>query len=43
MHPKKAGGCMSKDQNRGSVVQEDTGSTYQSAGTFSHKVCHFDI
>ena len=35
--------CMSKDQNRGSVVQEGTGSTYESAGTFSHKVCHFDI
>ena len=33
---------MSMDQNRGSVVQEGTGSTYQSAGTFSHKVCHFD-
>ena len=37
------GGCMSMDQNRGLVVQEGTGSTYQSAGTFSHKVCHFDI
>ena len=34
---------MSKDQNGGSVVQEETGSTYQSAGTFSNKVCHFDI
>ena len=33
---------MSRDQNGGSVVQEGTGSTYQSAGTFSHKVCHFD-
>ena len=37
------GGCMSRDQKRGSVAQEGTGSTYQSAGTFSHKVCHFDI
>ena len=35
--------CMSKDQNRGSVVQEGTGSTYQSAGTFNHKVCNFYI
>ena len=34
---------MSRDQNRGSVVHEGTGSTYRSAGTFSHKVCHFDI
>ena len=40
---KRMGGCMSMDQNRGLVVQEGTGSTYQSAGTFSHKVCHFDI
>ena len=37
------GGRMSRDQNGGSVVQEGTGSTYQSAGTFSHKVCHFGI
>ena len=43
MHPKKAGSCMSRDQNRGSVVREGTGSTYQSAGTFSNKVRHFDI
>ena len=43
MHPKKAGRCMSTDQNGGSVVQEGTGSTHQSAGTVSHKVCHFDI
>ena len=27
---------MSREQNRGSKVQEATGSTYQSAGTFSH-------
>ena len=40
---KRLGGCMSRDQNGGSVVQEGTASTYQSAGTFSHKVCHFDI
>ena len=40
---KRLGGCMSRDQNGGSVVQEGTGSTYQSAGTFSHKICHFDI
>ena len=33
---KRLRGCMSRDQNRGSVVQEETGSTYQSAGTFSH-------
>ena len=31
---------MLRDQNRKSVVQEGTGSTYQSAGTSSHKVCH---
>ena len=43
MHPKKAGSCMLRNQNRGSVVQEGAGSTYQPAGTFSHKVCHFDI
>ena len=40
---KRLGDCTSRDQNGGSVVQEGTGSTYQSAGTFSHKVCHFDI
>ena len=34
---------MSRDQNRGSVVQEGTRSMYQSAGTFCHKVCHLDI
>ena len=34
---------MLRDQNRGSVVQEGTGSTYQSAGTSDHKVCHLDI
>ena len=34
---------LGRDQIKGSVVQEGTGSTYQSAGTFSHKVCHFDI
>ena len=39
----RSGDCMSRGQNRGSVVQEGTGSTYQSAGTFNHKVCHFDI
>ena len=45
MHPKKArgGGCMSRNQSRGSVVQEGTGSTYKSAGTSSHKVCHLNI
>ena len=37
------GGSMSRDQNRGSVVQEGTRSMYQSAGTFCHKVCHLDI
>ena len=41
--PKKAGGCMSRDQNKGSVVQEGTEPTYQSAGTSFHKVCHLDI
>ena len=40
---KRIGDCMSRDQNRESVVQEGTGSTYQSAGTFAHKVCHLDI
>ena len=39
----KLGGCMSRDQNRGSVVQERTESTYQSAGASVHKVCHLDI
>ena len=40
---KNMGGSMSRDQNRGSVVQEGTRSMYQSAGTFCHKVCHLDI
>ena len=40
---KMLGGCMSRDQNTGSVVQEGTESTYQSAGTSDHKVCHLDI
>ena len=40
---KRLEGCVLKDQNRGSVVQEGAGSTYQSAGTSSHKVCHLDI
>ena len=31
---------MLRDQNRGSVAREGTGSTYQSAGTSSHKDCH---
>ena len=34
---------MSRDQNRGSFVQEGTGSTYKLAGTSIHKVCHLDI
>ena len=34
---------MLRDQNRASVVQERAGSTYQSAGTSRHKVCHLDI
>ena len=34
---------MSRDQNSGSVIQDRTGSTYQSAGTSGHKVCHLDI
>ena len=34
---------LDRDQNKGSVVQEGTRSSYQSAGTFSHKVQHFDI
>ena len=34
---------MSRDQNRGSVVQEGIESTYQSAGNSGHKVCHLDI
>ena len=40
---KGCGGCMSRDQNRGSFVQEGTGSTYKLAGTSIHKVCHLDI
>ena len=44
MHPKKAGGAICRGiRTGGSVVQEGTGSTYQSAGSFSHKVCPFDI
>ena len=42
MHPKKAGGLYVEQSEQGSVGQEGTGSTYQSAGTFSHKVCHLD-
>ena len=34
---------MSRDQNRGSTVQEETGSTYKSTGTFNHKIYHLDI
>ena len=34
---------MSRYHNRESVIHEGTGSTYQSAGTFSHKVYYFDI
>ena len=34
---------MSRDQNSGSVIQDRAGSTYQSAGTSGHKVCHLDI
>ena len=34
---------MLRDQNRVSVVQEGTESTYQSAGTSGHKVCYLDI
>ena len=30
-------------QKRVPVVPEGTGSTYQSSGTFSHKVCYLDI
>ena len=40
---KKLVDFMSRGQNRGSVAQEGTGSTYQSAGTFRHNVCHLDI
>ena len=40
---KRAEGCVLRNQNRGSVVQEGAGPTYQSAGTSSHKVCHLDI
>ena len=43
MHPTKAGELYVEGSKQGSVVQEGTGSTYQSAGTFSHKVCHFAI
>ena len=41
MHPEKAGGLYVEESEQGSVVQEGTGSTYQSVGTFSH-VCHLD-
>ena len=34
---------LERDQNKWSVVQEGTRSSHQSAGTFSHKVHHFDI
>ena len=40
---KRLEGCMSRDQNKRSVVQEGTVCKYQSSGTFSHKVCHLDI
>ena len=40
---KRLGGCLSNDQNRESVVQEGTGSTYKLTGAFSHKTCHLDI
>ena len=40
---KRLGDCMSRDQNRRSVVQEGTESTYQSPGTSGHKPCHLDI
>ena len=40
---KRLGGCLSRDQNRESVVQEQTGSTYKSTGTFSHEIWHLDI
>ena len=40
---KRLGGCMLRDQNRVSVVQQGTESTYQSAGTSGHKICHLDI
>ena len=42
MHRKKAGGLYVEGSEQGSVVQEGTGSTYQSAGTFSHKIYHLD-
>ena len=35
--------CMLRDPNKRSVVQEGAVCTYQSSGTFSHKVCHLDI
>ena len=34
---------LERHQKKGSVVQKGTRSSYQSAGTFSHKVHHFDI
>ena len=39
---KKAGGLYIERSEQGSAFQEGTGSTYQSARTFSHKVCHLD-
>ena len=40
---KKGWGLYVEGSEQGSVVQEGTGSTYQSAGTYNHKVCHLDI
>ena len=40
---KRLKGCGLRDQNKKSVVKEGAGSTYESAGTSSHKVCHLDI
>ena len=34
---------MLRDQNRGSVVEEGTGSTYESAETFSRKFFHHEL
>ena len=36
-------GCVLRDQNRGSVVQEEAGSPYESAGASSHKFYHLEI
>ena len=41
IHAKTIGGCISRDQ--GVSGPNGTVSTYQSAGTFRHKVCHLDI